>query len=192
MQTSRDGLADSDHSPNGTTSFPGTERLFLFRQSLIGRDLAAVGIHVVDVEGRVGTYESGARGSARELMHVLARHHGKAPRPEQRGLAIVFHLDFGRPAHDHDLFDWSMPVPRDRTTGRSLEENHGRALGGIARFDGDGDASGKPGQRSKLGFGQLAHGARLLGRGDGQATKRGESERHDFRHSNILMHGRSP
>ncbi len=85
MRATRDPLVscDSDWHVNGTLRDEGgsTWRAmsFLLRQRRIGGDFGPACIHVVDIEGCVGTDKSGTCRGARELMHVFARD-GLAPR----------------------------------------------------------------------------------------------------------------
>src|SRR6266550_2058789 len=68
-------------------------RLLLLRQCSIRRNFLSVCVHVVDIESRIRTDKRRTGRSARELMHVFARHHRVAARAEARATAApLFHL----------------------------------------------------------------------------------------------------
>src|SRR6266568_4224855 len=105
-----------------TTARASVAISFLLQRS-IGGDFGSARIHVMDIKGCVRADKSGTCRCARELMHVLTRHHGVTARTEGcTAAALHFHLR--RTAHDHDVFGGCMPVPRDHATSSALENDH--------------------------------------------------------------------
>src|SRR6266480_4321682 len=97
-------------------------RLVLLVQRLLGWNLTAVLIHVMDIEWSIRMQEERTRSTdAGELVHMFDGRIRKPTRMQVHcGFALHFHP--ARAAHHHQLFVGRMKVPGGATACRALDQ----------------------------------------------------------------------
>src|SRR5882762_9605283 len=109
-------------------------RLALPVQRLLGWNLAAVLIHVMDIERSIRMQEERTRSAdAGELVHMFD---GRVRKPAgvqvHSGFALHFHS--ARAAHHHQLFVGRMKVPGRATAFRALDQQDRRSVRWVTPF----------------------------------------------------------
>src|SRR5436309_5946694 len=109
-------------------------RLVLPVQRLLGWNLTAVLIHVMDIERSIRMQEERTRSAdARELVHMFDGRKGEPARMQvHRGFALHFHP--ARAAHHHHLFVGRMKLPGRATAFRALDQQARRPVRWVTPF----------------------------------------------------------
>src|SRR5713226_51782 len=134
-------------------------RLVLPVQRLLGGNLAAVLIHVMDIERSIRMQEERTRSAdAGELVHMFD---GRVRKPAgvqvHRGFALHFHP--ARAAHHHQLLVGRMKVPGRATAFRALDQEDRRPVRWVTPFNRQREAVGESRILLELtGGGVLSHG----------------------------------
>src|SRR5438094_269059 len=118
-------------------------RLVLLVQRLLGWNLVAVLIYVMDIERSIRMQEERTRAAdAGELVHMFDGRIRKPARMQvHRGFALHFHST--RAAHHHQLFVGRMKVPGRATACRALDQQDRWAARRVTPLHGQREAVGE-------------------------------------------------
>src|SRR6266516_1974776 len=109
-------------------------RLVLLVQRLLGWNLAAVLIHVMDIEQSIRMQEERTRSAdAGELVHMFDGRIRKPARMQVHG-GVALHPHAARAAHHHQLFVGRMKVPGRATAFRALHQQDRRPVRWVTPF----------------------------------------------------------